>query len=94
MPIVVGALLLALFEDYLVPEEYGNKKLYDKIFQFIVLIGFLYLVNYSVYFAEFTPTNKLILNMFTLGWFGNIVSGIYILSCLSHLFVKEENTIR
>lgn len=94
MPIVVGALLLALFEDYLVPEEYGNKKLYDKIFQFIVLIGFLYLVNYSVYFAEFTPTNKLILNMFTLAWFGNIVSGIYILSCLSHLFVKEENTIR
>ena len=93
MPIVIGSLLLALLEDYLVPEEYGNKKLYDKLFQCIVLISFLYMLNYSSYFQELTQTNKLILNMFTLAWLGNIVSGVYILSCLTHLFEKEEITI-
>jgi hypothetical protein len=93
MPIVGGALLLALLEDYLVPEEYGNKKLYDKFFQLIVLSNFLYILNYSYYFKELTQTNKLILNLFTLAWLGNIVSGVYILSCLSHLFVKEEITV-
>jgi hypothetical protein len=89
MPIVIGSLLLALLEDYLVPEEYGNKKLYDKFFQLIVLSNFLYILNYSYYFKELTQTNKLILNLFTLAWLGNIVSGVYILSCLSHLFEQE-----
>jgi len=92
MPIVIGSLLLALLEDYLVPEEYGNKKLYDKMFQFIVLVSFLYMLNYSSYFEQLTQTNKLILNLFTLAWLGNIVSGVYILSCLTHLFEKEELT--
>lgn len=93
MPIVIGSLLIALLEDYLVPEEYGNKKLYDKIFQFIVLIFFLYILNYSSYFEKLTQTNKLILNLFTLAWLGNIMSGVYILSYLSHLFDKKEITI-
>lgn len=93
MPIVIGSLLIALLEDYLVPEEYGNKKLYDKIFQFIVLIFFLYILNYSSYFEKLTQTNKLILNLFTLAWLGNIMSGVYILSCLSHLFDKKEITV-
>ena len=93
MPIVIGSLLLALLEDYLVPEEYGSKKLYDKIFQLIVLISFLYMLNYSSYFENLTQTNKLILNLFTLAWLGNIVSGVYILSCLTHLFEKEQITI-
>lgn len=93
MPIVIGSLLIALLEDYLVPEEYGNKKLYDKIFQFIVLISFLYILNYSSYFEKLTQTNKLILNLFTLAWLGNIMSGVYILSYLSHLFDKKEITI-
>jgi len=90
MPIIVFSLLLALLEDYLVPEEYSNKKLYDKILQFIVLISFLYFLNYSSisFFNDLTDINKLILNTFTLAWFGNIVSGIFILSQLTHLFEK------
>ena len=61
--------------------------------QFIVLISFLYILNYSSYFEELTQTNKLILNLFTLAWLGNIMSGVYILSCLTHLFEKEEITV-
>ena len=45
MPIVIGALLLALIEDYLVPEEYSTKKIYDKTIQMIVLVSFLYFLN-------------------------------------------------
>ena len=88
MPIVIGSLLLALLEDYLVPEEYGNKKLYDKMLQFIVLISFLYILNYSSYFEELTQTNKLILNLFTLAWLGNIMSGVYYLRKKKLLFYK------
>jgi len=93
IPIIGFSLLLALLEDYLVPEEYGNKKLYDKILQFILLISFLYILNFSSFsfFNNFTNTNKLILNTFTIAWLGNIVSGIFILSQLTHLF--EENNI-
>ena len=92
IPIIVFSLLLALLEDYLVPEEYGNKKLYDKILQFIFLISFLYFLNYSSFsfFNDLTDINKLILNTFILAWFGNIVSGIFILSQLTHLFEKDN----
>jgi len=90
MPIVIGSLILALFEDYMVPEEYSNKKLYDKLFQFVVLLIFLYMLNNHKIFINLTDINKLILNLFTLSWFGNIVSGIFILSSLSHLFTREQ----
>jgi len=92
MPIIVFSLLLALLEDYLVPEEYGNKKLYDKMSQFIILLSFLYFLNYSSisFFNDLTYINKLILNTFSLAWLGNIVSGIFILSQLSHLFEKNN----
>ena len=86
MPIVVCSLLLALLEDYLVPEEFGNKKLYDKVFQCIILMACLYILNYSIYSNQFTSKNKLLLNLFALAWLGNIVSGIYI---LSYLFEEE-----
>ena len=89
IPIVTGSLLLALVEDYMVPEEYSNKKLYDKIFQFVVLLIFLYMLNNHKIFIHLTDLNKLILNLFTISWFGNIVSGIFILSSLSHLFTRE-----
>lgn len=91
LPIIAFSLLLALIEDYLVPEEYGNKKLYDKLLQFIILMSFLYILNYSSFsfFNDLTQINKLILNMFTLAWLGNIIGGIYILSQLTHLFEKN-----
>ena len=90
MPIIVVALLLALVEDYLVPEEHGTKKLYDKAFQCIVMLSFLYMLNYSTYFETITEKNKLILNIFALVWLGNVTSGVYILSQLSHLFIPSK----
>ena len=93
IPIVIGSLLLALVEDYMVPEEYSNKKLYDKIFQFVVLLIFLYMLNNHKIFINLTDLNKLILNIFTISWFGNIVSGIFILSSLSHLFAGKTPTL-
>lgn len=92
IPIIVFSLLLALLEDYMVPEEYGNKKLYDKLLQFIILIYFLYTLNYSSFlsFNNLTSINKLILNVFALAWLGNIVSGIFILSQLNHLFETNK----
>ena len=83
LPIVVGALLLTLVEDYFVPEEYGDKKLYDKAFQCVVMTVFLYMLNYSSYFEHMTDTNKLILNISALVWLGTVVSGVYILSNFS-----------
>lgn len=90
IPIVCISLLFALIEDYIVPEEHGKKKLYDKIFQFVILIVLLYFLNYSSYFQELTNPNLLILNIFYLAWLGNITSGIYILSQLTHLFEKKQ----
>lgn len=92
MPIVIGALMLALLEDYLVPEEFGNKKLYDKIFQTVVLILFIYLLNYSSYFENFSNINKLLLNLFSISWLGSGIPGIFILYN-QHLFEKEEITV-
>jgi hypothetical protein len=94
MPIVIGALLLALVEEYLVPEEYSTNKIYDKIFQTIVLIGFLYYLNISkfTYFQKFTDTNKLILNIFALVWLGDVVTGLSILSNPSN-FTKSKARI-
>ena len=38
VPAIIFLMLLALVEDYLVPEEYGTKKLVDKVIQTIMVI--------------------------------------------------------
>ena len=89
IPIVIGFFVFALIEDYLVPEEYSKNKVIDKLLQFVLLITFLYFLNFSdnSFFNNLTETNKLILNAFTLAWLGNIVSGIILLTQLKHLLV-------
>ena len=89
IPIVIGFLIFALTEDYLVPEEYSKNKVIDKVLQFVILISFLYFLNYSdnTFFLNLTEPNKLILNVFMLAWLGNIISGIFLLTQLNHLLV-------
>jgi hypothetical protein len=79
MPIIVVSLILMLIEDYLVPEEYGNKKLYDKLFQVIATGSFIYFLNFSSYFSELTDKNRLILNIFFIGWLGNVIVSTFML---------------
>ena len=82
IPVIIVSLLFALLEDYLVPEEFSNKKICDKLFQYTILILFLYILNYKNLFLKIkiTNKNKLILNVFTLSWLGNILCGLYILT--------------
>lgn len=89
IPIVIGFLIFALIEDYLVPEEYSKNKVIDKVLQLVILISFLYFLNYSdnTFFLNLTEPNKLILNVFMLAWLGNIISGIFLLTQLNHLLV-------
>jgi len=79
MPIIVISLILMLIEDYLVPEEYGNKKLYDKLFQVIATGSFIYFLNFSSYFSELTDKNRLMLNIFFIGWLGGVIVSTFML---------------
>ena len=85
VPIIVVSLILMLIEDYLVPEEYGNKKLYDKLFQVTATGSFTYLLNFSSYFSDMTDKNRLVLNIFFIGWLGNVILSSIMLSFFSDL---------
>ena len=85
VPIIVVSLILMLIEDYLVPEEYGNKKLYDKLFQVTATGSFTYLLNFSSYFSDMTDKNRLVLNIFFIGWLGNVILSSIMLSFFTDL---------
>ena len=76
VPAIIGLMLLALFEDYLVPEEYGTKKLIDKMLQTVMVMVLLYITNFTSYIKEKylkgSPESLMMLNSFLLGWFGYV----------------------
>jgi len=91
VPSIAFLLLMALLEDYLVPEEYGMKKLIDKIIQMAIMCTLIYITNYTSFInlKESSPA-LIIFNSFLLGWLGNVVPGIFFYSYFSYLFDGKE----
>jgi hypothetical protein len=89
IPIIVIALLLALVEDILIPEEYSTRKIYDKTFQVIVMLSFLYFVNFSSYFSDLTSKNRLVLNVFASVWLGYAIACTISLIAFPNIFQKK-----
>ena len=96
VPAIIILMLLALVEDYLVPEEYGTKKLVDKVIQTIMVIILLYLTNFTAYVKENcfknAPESLLLFNSFLLGWFGYVSFSSIFYSSFSHLLnINNDN---
>lgn len=90
LPIIILSTLFSLIEDKYVPEETGYKKLFDRIFQCIIVIFFLYYIPKIK--QEFNLSDLQIngLKICGWGWLGYVICSVFI---IMFLIIKEKELI-
>lgn len=85
-PLFLLATVFSIIEDSLVPEEYSNKKLIDKIFQSVIMVTFLLFINRIAQKIQLNENIKESLIAIAWAWLGYALTSVIILS----LILKNE----
>jgi len=79
LPLLIFSVIFSIIEDIIVPDEYGNKKLIDKMFQSILMILFLFSIDYIDRGINLNDKHKQALVWCAYGWLGYALTSVIIL---------------
>ena len=79
LPVLILSIVFSIIEDFLVPEETGNRKLIDKSLQSIMMISFLLTIDFIAKKINLKKDHKQLLITLAYGWLGYALTSVIIL---------------
>lgn len=76
IPLFIAVIIFSLLENKLIPEEFSNRKILNRLIQFIILFFF---IKYNKDIEEklsINPKHTIIILYCALGWFGSMFSSL------------------